>query len=108
MKKVYLIKKIQKKTVLFAAAAAFFAGAFGTQPAYAASYVNSVRIQLDIDLEDGDSLPHLDIGYTGDSSAEVAVPSSQSGYAAMVTDATATRAFFAVTAGKKRAKNAAA
>ena len=76
MKKVYLIKKIQKKTVLFAAAAAFFAGAFGTQPAYAASYVNSVRIQLDIDLEDGDSLPHLDIGYTGDSSAEVAVPSS--------------------------------
>ena len=76
MKKVYFIKKIQKKTVLFAAAAAFFAGAFGTQPAYAASYVNSVRIQLDIDLEDGDSLPHLDIGYTGDSGAEVEVPSS--------------------------------
>lgn len=76
MKRVYFIKRIQQKAVLLSAAGILSAGVFGAFPAYAASYVNSVRIALNIDLEDGEALPNLDRGYTDNEDAEVTIPSN--------------------------------
>ena len=76
MKRVYFIKRIQQKAVLLSAAGILSTGVFGAFPAYAASYVNSVRIALNIDLEDGEALPNLDRGYTDNEDAEVTIPSN--------------------------------
>ena len=48
----------------------------GAQTAFASTYINSASITLDIDLMDGEDLPHLDYGITGESGLEVRIPNN--------------------------------
>ncbi|MCI8454604.1 MAG: N-acetylmuramoyl-L-alanine amidase family protein [Lachnospiraceae bacterium] len=66
--------RIQKSMCMLAAAVLLVV--LSVQTAFAAtSYVNSVNITVDVDLELGERLPSLTVGYTGDS-AEVMIPSN--------------------------------
>lgn len=77
MTKRNFVNKAKKSTMVFAATALM--AAMAAQPAMAASTINSVSVKLNIDLQEGDDLPTLDIGYTDDSnkdSLEVMIPNN--------------------------------
>ena len=74
MKKITLWNKTKKLLALALSTALITS--MGAQTAFASSYINSVTITLDINLVDGESLPVLEPGYTGESGPEVKVSSS--------------------------------
>ncbi len=71
MTKRNLVNKAKKSTKILVATALM--AAMAAQPVMAASTINTVSVKLNIDLQDGDDLPHLDIGYTDDENAEVMI-----------------------------------
>ncbi|MBR5266629.1 MAG: N-acetylmuramoyl-L-alanine amidase family protein [Lachnospiraceae bacterium] len=75
MTKHNILNKIKKGTEVLAVTALM--AAMAAQPVMAASTISSVSIKLNIDLQDGDDLPTLDIGHTDSASAdslEVMIP----------------------------------
>lgn len=47
------------------------------QTAFAADYVNTVSITLNFDLKDGETIPSISGGYTGDTEAEITIPDNK-------------------------------
>ena len=77
MTKRNLVNKAKKSTKIFVAAALM--AAMAAQPVMAATTISSVSVKLNIDLQDGDDLPDLDIGHTDSDSKdtlEVMIPSN--------------------------------
>ena len=65
-------RKSKSRMFALALSAALMAS-LGTQTALASTYINSASITLDIDLMDGEDLPTLQEGITGDTGANVRV-----------------------------------
>lgn len=47
------------------------------QKAFASDYINAMKIKLDIELNDGEALPSLSVGYYDDTDAEVMIPENR-------------------------------
>ena len=74
MKKVTLRNRTRRFLALALSTALL--SSLGTQTAFAADYIGSLSITLDIDLIAGEGLPSLAGGYIGDSGPEVKIPNN--------------------------------
>lgn len=75
MTKYKFADKMKKSTMVLAAAVLM--AAMTVQPVMAAATISSVSVKLNLDLEEGEDLPTLEIGYTGTASSdtlEVMIP----------------------------------
>ena len=70
------ILKNRVKRILALALSTAMLSTLSLQTAFAASYIGSVSVTLDLDLVAGEGLPSLTTGYTGETGPEVKIPNN--------------------------------